>query len=45
VVLTIAPLHRLVPWKEAEKYWKELLAGKYPWASVAKQLRSKGLVR
>lgn len=28
VVLTIAPLHRLVPWREAEQRWKELLAGK-----------------
>jgi hypothetical protein len=27
VVLNIAPLHELVPWKEAKKYWDELLAG------------------
>jgi len=45
VVLNIAPLYKLVPWREAEKYWKELIAGKYPWASIAKQLRAKGLVR
>ena len=27
VVLNIAPLHELVPWKEAKKYWEELLEG------------------
>jgi hypothetical protein len=45
VVLNIAPLHELVPWKEAEKYWKELLEGKYEWSSIGKQLREKGLVK
>jgi hypothetical protein len=45
VVLTIAPLWELVPWKEAKAYWDELLAGKYEWSSVGKQLRQKGLVR
>lgn len=45
VVLNIAPLHELVPWKEAEKYWGELLEGKYEWSSIGKQLREKGLVK
>jgi hypothetical protein len=45
VVLNIAPLHELVPWKEAKKYWDELLEGKYEWSSVGKQLRQKGLVK
>jgi hypothetical protein len=45
VVLNIAPLHELVPWKEAENYWDELLAGKYEWSSIGKQLRQKGLVK
>ena len=27
VVLNIAPLWELVPWKEAQKYWEELLDG------------------
>ncbi len=45
VVLNIAPLHELVPWKEAEDYWEELLAGKYEWSSIGKQLRLKGLVK
>jgi hypothetical protein len=44
VVLNIAPLHELVPWKEARKYWDELLEGKYEWSSIGKQLREKGLV-
>jgi hypothetical protein len=44
-VLNIAPLWELVPWKEAEEYWEELLAGKYEWSSIGKQLRQKGLVK
>jgi hypothetical protein len=43
VVLNIAPLHELVPWKEAKTYWDELLEGKYEWSSIGKQLRAKGL--
>jgi hypothetical protein len=45
VVLNIAPLHELVPWREAENYWKELLVGNYEWSSIGKQLRQKGLVK
>ena len=45
VVLNIAPLHELVPWKEAKKYWEELLEGKYEWSSIGKQLREKGIVK
>jgi hypothetical protein len=44
VVLNIAPLWELVPWNEAKTYWEELLAGKYEWSSIGKQLRQKGLV-
>jgi hypothetical protein len=44
VVLNIAPLRELVPWKEAKAYWEELLEGKYEWSSIGKQLRQKGLV-
>ncbi len=43
VVLNIAPLWELVPWKEAKKYWEELMEGKYEWSSIGKQLREKGL--
>jgi hypothetical protein len=45
VVLNIAPLYELVPWKEAKEYWEELLAGEYEWSSIGKQLRQKGLVK
>lgn len=44
VVLSIAPLWELVPWKEAKNYWEELLEGKYEWSSMGKLLRKKGLV-
>ncbi len=43
VVLNIAPLWELVPWKEAKKYWDELRDGKYEWPSIGKQLRQKGI--
>jgi hypothetical protein len=45
VVLNIAPLWELIPWKEAKTYWDELLAGEYEWSSIGKQLREKGLVK
>jgi hypothetical protein len=45
VVLNIAPLWELVPWKEAKNYWEELLDGKYEWSSIGKQSREKGIVR
>jgi hypothetical protein len=45
VVLNIAPLHELVPWKEAKNYWDELLEGAYEWSSVGKQLRQRGIVK
>lgn len=44
VVLTIAPLWELVPWKLAKDYWEELLEGKYEWSSMGKLLRKKGLI-
>jgi Eco57I restriction-modification methylase len=45
VVLNISPLHELVPWKEAKKSWDDLMAGRYEWSSIGKQLRQKGLVK
>lgn len=44
VVLNIAPLWELVPWSEAKKCWDELLAGKYEWSSISKQLRARGVI-
>jgi hypothetical protein len=45
VVLTIAPLFELVPWKEAKEYWEDLVEGKYEWSCIGKQMREKGLVK
>jgi len=45
VVLNIAPLHELVPWKEANTYWDELLKGEYEWSAMSKLLKKKGLVK
>jgi hypothetical protein len=45
VFLNIAPLHELVPWKEAKNYSDELLEGEYEWSSIGKQLRQKGFVK
>lgn len=45
VILNIAPLYELVPWKEAKSYWQKLLEGKFEWSSIAKQLRQKELVK
>ena len=45
VVLNIAPLWELVPWKEAKGYWDELLSGEYEWSSMGKLLRAKGVVK
>ena len=44
VVLNIAPLRELVPWKEAKSYWDDLMDGKYEWSSIGKQLREKSMV-
>lgn len=35
VILNMAPLDELIPWKEPPKYWKELEEGKYDWAHIA----------
>jgi hypothetical protein len=45
VTISIAPLWELVPWKEAQKTWEELVAGKYPWSTMARQMRARGLVK
>jgi len=44
VLISIAPLRELVPWKEAERMWEQLLAGEYGWSTMARMLREKGLV-
>ena len=37
VVINLAPLHALVPWKEPEKVWKKLEKGDYDWAHLARR--------
>jgi hypothetical protein len=39
VIINIAPLHRLVPWKEAEKMWEKLEAGEYEWSTMAQHMK------
>ena len=45
MILNIAPLWELVPWKEAKSSWDDLMDGKYEWVSIGKQLREKSMVR
>ena len=35
VVINLAPLHAVVPWKEPEKVWRKLEMGDYDWAHLA----------
>jgi len=44
VILNIAPLWELVPWKDPKRYYSELLAGRYEWSAIGQQLRQKGWV-
>ena len=44
MVLNIAPLWELVPWKEAKRYWEELMDGKYEWSSIGIRLARTGAV-
>jgi len=32
----MAPLYKLIPWKEPEKYYKELQQGKYEWSQISR---------
>lgn len=45
VIISIAPLHNLVPWKEAERMWVELEQGQVEWSSMSRRMREKGLVK
>lgn len=42
VILNMAPLWELVPWKEPKGHWEKLLRGEYEWSSIAKQLAKRG---
>jgi len=39
VILNMAPLYKLMPWKEPEKYYKELQEGKYEWSQISRIFR------
>ncbi|MDY6876097.1 MAG: hypothetical protein SWK90_07860 [Chloroflexota bacterium] len=45
VVISIASLWELVPWKEAQRTWEKLVAGEYPWSTMAQQMQKQGLVK
>ena len=44
VVIGIAPLWELVPWKEAGRTWQKLVAGEYTWSTMSRQMRERGLI-
>jgi hypothetical protein len=39
VLISIAPLHSLVPWNEAVRMWEALRSGQYGWSTMAKQMK------
>lgn len=43
VLLSVAPLHPLMPWKEAERMWDALVKGEYGWSTMGQQMKEKGL--
>jgi hypothetical protein len=45
VLINIAPLWELVPWREAQRTWEKLVTGEYGWSSMARQMRERGLVK
>jgi hypothetical protein len=38
VLISIAPLHPLVPWPEATRMWEALRSGQYGWSTMAKKM-------
>lgn len=45
VLISVAPLWELMPWKEAQRTWEKLRAGEYAWSTMARQMRERGLVK
>lgn len=39
VILNMAPLYKLIPWKEPEKYYKNLQMDQYKWAHVSRYFK------
>lgn len=44
VIIGIAPLHELVPWREAATMWGKLTRGEYAWSTMSTQMRERGLI-
>ena len=40
VILNMAPLYKLVSWKEPEKYYEQLKEGKYKWSNISKIVKN-----
>ena len=45
VLISIAPLHELVPWKEAGAMWQKLLHGEHPWSGMSAQIQRRGILK
>lgn len=44
VLISIAPLHELVPWKEAAAMWTKLTRGEYRWSTMSQRMNARGLI-
>lgn len=43
ILISMAPLHPLVPWKEVGQMWNTLAKGDYTWSTMAQQMRRAGM--
>lgn len=43
ILISMAPLHPLVPWKEVGKMWDALAQGDYAWSTMAQQMQRAGM--
>ncbi|GAB4463186.1 MAG: hypothetical protein Kow0031_41340 [Anaerolineae bacterium] len=41
VLISMAPLRQLTPWKEVGKMWEKLLAGEYEWSAMSQAMRQR----
>jgi len=44
VLISIAPLHELVPWKESAAMWTKLTRGEYTWSTMSQRMNTRGLI-
>jgi hypothetical protein len=45
VLLNIAPLWEVTPWRDAKAAWQAVLAGKYPWSAIGHQMATREQAR